>query len=47
MDRRLEMIKVIQTYYIDFLTRVKDYGVVDGLKIPKVLGISNLKKGAK
>lgn len=41
MDRRLEMIKVIETYYTDFLTRVKDYGVVEDLKIPKIIIIDN------
>jgi len=29
MERRLEVIRVVQTYYMDFLHRIKDYGIVD------------------
>jgi hypothetical protein len=32
---RGEQLKIVETYYIDFLQRVKDYEVVDGLRIPR------------
>jgi len=35
-ERRLEQITVIETYYIDFLTRVRDYGLEANLNIPNV-----------
>ena len=35
-ERRLEVITVIETYYIDFLTRVRDYGIEENLNIPNV-----------
>merc|ERR1719219_1511052 len=28
LEQRLEVIRVVQTYYMDFLRRVKDYGIV-------------------
>jgi len=28
-ERRLEVIRVVETYYMDFLRRIKDYGIVD------------------
>ena len=35
-ERRLELIMVIETYYVDFLTRVRDYGIIENLDIPKL-----------
>ena len=32
---RLELIKIVQAYYLDFLQRVKDYEIVDDLAVPK------------
>ena len=36
IDRRLQMITVIETYYIDFLSRVKDYSVMENIEIPSI-----------
>jgi len=35
-DRRLQMIVIIETYYLDFLNRVKDYSVMENIEIPKI-----------
>ena len=32
---RSELLEIVETYYIDFLQRVKDYEIVDDLKVPK------------
>ena len=45
VDRRLEMIIVIEAYYIDFLTRIKDYGVVQNIDIPEISNCENEQNG--
>ena len=30
-----ELLKIVEAYYIDFLQRVKDYEIVEDLRIPK------------
>ena len=32
---RLELIKIVEAYYRDFLQRVKDYEIVEDLSVPK------------
>jgi hypothetical protein len=32
---RLELIKIVEAYYRDFLQRVKDYEIVEDLRLPK------------
>merc|ERR1711994_998423 len=35
-DRRMQMIQVIETYYLDFLNRVKDYSVMTNIEVPSI-----------
>ena len=35
-DRRMQMILVIETYYLDFLNRVKDYSVMTNIEVPSI-----------
>ena len=32
---RSELLQIVETYYIDFLQRVKDYEIVEDLRVPK------------